>query len=100
MGAIGAAVVAVTVGVPFSQQLQSAQATEDESPNKAKAVTIKRDIVFSFGSCEPSDKRKLAKYKQKTEVQIAAGNSRTRRDQELLVSAEKPKNPGENFRRK
>lgn len=59
--AIGAAVVAVTVGFAFSQQPQSAQATEDESPNNTKAVIIKRDIVISLGSCEPTNKYREVK---------------------------------------
>lgn len=58
IGAVGATVVVATTEVRFSLQPQSAQVTEDESPIKAKAVTIRRDIVFSIGSCEPSCKQK------------------------------------------
>lgn len=79
MGAIGAAVVVVTVGVPFSQQLQSAQATEDESPNKAKAVTIKRDIIFSLGSCEPTTKHKKARYKKEPNAKLLTAKPNTAR---------------------
>jgi hypothetical protein len=73
-----AAVVVLTVGFALWQHPQSAQATVEESPNKAKAATIKRDIVFSLGSCEPSNKYREVKYKKGPVSKLPIGKAEHR----------------------